>query len=141
MFEPTVRLVNRVRDGAGQPVPWEAYFDGQAFKITDSLDVPFGVARVLIHHSMYAFDLDAGVGKYRLGCAAPGLEMPTDPIDESEVLRSELIDREALLVGRRVELKRHANPIRRHDPLTQASPGRGDGAYAAGYGDAYANAR
>lgn len=108
---PAVRLVNRVRDADGKQVPWEGMVGGEAVWVHDTLDVPLGVARILIHQSMYKVDPANGAASYRLGCAKLGA--PEDPLTVDEVTRQELFERELLSDAERakVQTKRIHNPI------------------------------
>src|SRR5258708_2315334 len=143
LFEPSVTVVNRVRDKDGKPVPWTAYYGGESFTIVDKVSMPLGAARVVIHHSMYKLEPDTMFGSYRLGCEELGL--PTDPLTQDEVGRIELIDRELLGADRQFGAKdrfgRKLTPVRkqyramRHDSLIAANPGSGDGAYAGEVGE------
>lgn len=143
-----VVVVNRVVDEHGNRVPYEAYIDGTVLKIMDEEHVPSGIARIIVHNSMYALDPDTYIGQYKLGVAAWGL--PVDDLPLSEVQRLELINREQLPVhrqfgavdnktGKKYQAVRRHNPVRRHDPIAQNLAGsRQDGATAIGFGEAFA---
>jgi len=143
LFEATVKLVNRVRDKNGKPVPYTAYYGGDTVVIVDELRVPLGPARVIIHHSMYKQEPDTLYSSYRLGC--PDLGLPCDPLTEEEVNRLELVDRDLLGPDRQFGAKdrfgRALKPVKkvyhamRNDPLTIPDPGSGDGAFAGTYGE------
>jgi len=125
--EPTVRVVNRVRDETGALVPHDFMFGGEAGRITDYLDLPVGVARVVIHHSMYKMDPVNSIPEYKLGCAELGAD--ESPLAVAETNRSELIVRELLTpdrqfgakdkFGRTFQAREIYNPI---NPRRDASP-------------------
>lgn len=108
---PVVRLVNRVRDADGKQVPWEGMAGGEALWVVDTLDVPLGVARILIHQSMYKVDPANGSPSYRLGCVKLGA--PEEPLTVDEVTRIELFDRELMSEDEQKKMvtKRIHNPI------------------------------
>lgn len=141
MFEPTVELVNRVRDANGKPVPWRGMFGGEQVWIVDRLHVPQGAARILIHQSMYKVEPDTSHAEYRLGCEALGV--PTDLIPFAETQREELLDRDLLTPDRQLGtkdrggrtltvVKRPYRPSRR-DPLTVNNPGQDSGAFSGAF--------
>ena len=129
-----VRLVNRVIGPDGKRVPHEYMVGGVAFWIHEYLDVPVEYAELLIHQSMYKIDPVSNRGDYRLGCEKFGVPVTDVPLVETE--RAELIDR-SLLSPLRQKLKptRFHNPIRRMDPMKQADPRAGDGAFPGEFGD------
>jgi hypothetical protein len=145
---PTVTVVNRAVDEDGQPVPYEAHIDGQVIRIDRAVDLPVGIARIIVHHSMYRLDPVTQQAQYRLGVAEWGL--PTDPLPPEEWQREELVDRANLgparqhgakdpRTGRRLALMRIVNPIRRHDPLVVSAPKPNqDGVHPGGFGEAFA---
>jgi hypothetical protein len=98
-----VRLVNRIIDEHGQRVPQEYMFSGEAVVIQDVLDVEVGIARILIHQSMYKIDPVDGSSKYKLGCEK--LETPTGDIPVADIDRIELIDRDLLPESQRRKMK------------------------------------
>jgi len=101
--EPTVRVVNRVRDETGAPVPHDFMFGGEAGRITDYLDLPVGVARVVIHHSMFRMEPVNSVPEYTLGCAELGAD--ESPLAVADTKRSELVDRRLLPPARQFGAK------------------------------------
>jgi hypothetical protein len=145
---PTVKVVNRQVDEHGQPVPYEAHVGGDVIRILDEAHVPAGVARIIVHHSMYRLDPVTNTGQYKLG--VPEWGMPVDPLPPSEWQRVELIEREYLpplrqigavdpRTGRRYQPTRIHNPIRRHDPLAVSAPKPNEpGAHPGGFGEAFA---
>lgn len=108
---PVVRLVNRVVDDKGAKVPQEYMIGGEALWVRDTLDIPLGEARILIHQSMYKVDPVSGTPSYRLGC--PALGCPDDDLPVAEVQRKELIERELLPASERKKMKYEKihNPI------------------------------
>lgn len=104
----TVRLVNRVVDEKGEKVPQEYMYSGEAFKVRDTLDVPEGIARIVIHQSMYKLDSATGLPAYKLGAREFGI--PIDDLPLKEIERDELLDRPESQ-KKRMELKRIVNPI------------------------------
>jgi hypothetical protein len=108
---PVVRLVNRVIDEKGERVPQNVTYSGEALVVKDTLDVPVGAARVLIHQSMYKVDPVSGTPSYRLGCSALGC--PVDDIPKQEAYRQELIDRELMTESERKKMKM----VRIHNPI------------------------
>lgn len=106
-----VRLVNRVVDEKGEKVPQEYMFSGEAVVVRDTMDVPIGAARILIHQSMYKIDPVSGQASYRLGCDRLGV--PTDDIPEKDTKRNELFERELLpeSVRRKQKTEKIHNPI------------------------------
>jgi len=142
-FEKTVRVVNRVIRPDGTHVPYTAYFGGETVTFDDHLDVPPGVASIIIHHSMYRQEPDTFVADYRLGCEE--FDTPITPIPEVEVQRSELIDRDLLPPdrhfgapdrwGRKLQGYTRVYRPARHDPLSVVDPGSGDGVFAGTYGE------
>lgn len=144
----SVRIVNRVVDENGKKVPYEAYVDGDSFKIEDEIMLPSGVARIIVHNSMYAIDPETCYGQYKLGVAEWGMDVSDLPT--SQVQRLELIEREQLPPHRQFGAPDHktglrkytpyrkSNPVRRHDPVAQTLVhGRKDGATAVGFGEAF----
>lgn len=108
---PVVRLVNRVVDENGERVPQNVTFSGEALVVKDTLDVPIGAARVIIHQSMYKVDPVSGTPSYRLGCQKFGL--PTDDLPKSEAYRQELIERELMTESERKKMK----IVKIHNPI------------------------
>jgi hypothetical protein len=139
-----VKVINRVRDARGAPVPYDAHVDGDCITIQDDVWLPEGLARIAVQGSMYSIDPISSAAQYRLGVAEWGI--PINPLSLQEVERPELIEREALTPDRQLGYKNSAgktlkpvrinNPIRRHDPISQNMPGpRQDGALPGGYGE------
>jgi hypothetical protein len=139
-----VQVVNRVRDENGKPVQYDAWIDGTVLVIQESVSLPEGVARIIVHGSMYKIDPLSQAGHYKLGVADWG--MPVDPISVAESKPLELIERESLgpnrqfgakdEFGRTLKAHRINNPIRRHDPISANIPGPNqDGVRPAGFGD------
>lgn len=139
-----VRLVNRVVDEDGARVPQEYMVGGEAFWIRDTLDVPAGVARIVIHQSMYKLDPVSHGAVYKVGCEELGV--PTEPIPVAETKRLELLEREYLppdrqfgakdRYGRTLKPVRMHNPIRRMDPIAINAPRPSEnGALPGEYGD------
>src|SRR5690349_11661878 len=93
-IDPTVTLVNRLRDRDGKVVPQEYYFDGESVVIHESLTVPVGVARIFMHHAMCKMDTFSGACSYKLGVDGEP-DFPTDPILVEE-LGPELVDRDVV---------------------------------------------
>lgn len=108
---PVVRLVNRVIDEKGERVPQEYMLGGEALWVRDTLDVPVGEARIIIHQSMYKIDPVNGVPSYKLGCRALSCDDTDLPV--AEIKRTELIERELLPESERkkMKLERIHNPI------------------------------
>ncbi len=108
---PVVRLVNRVVDEKGERVPQNVTFGGEALVVRDTLDVPIGAARVIIHQTMYKVDPVSGAPSYRLGCSTLGC--PTEDIPVKDAYRVELIDRDLMPESERkkMKLERIHNPI------------------------------
>ena len=108
---PIVRVVNRVINEAGERVPYNAMFSGEALVLRDTMDMPIGMARVVIHGSMYKVDPVSGAPSYKLGCSSLGC--PTDDLPLDEVNRIELIDRSLMSESERkkMKLERIHNPI------------------------------
>jgi hypothetical protein len=141
-----VQVVNRVKDEQGNPVPYDAWIDGTVLVIQESAMVPEGVARIIVHSSMYKIDPISYTGQYKLGVKDWGMDVT--PISKSEASPLELVTRENLTPDRQFGFKREDgkqlkpvrinNPIRRHDPIAANTPGpRQDGAYPAGFGEGY----
>jgi hypothetical protein len=139
-----VTVYNRVRDAEGKVVPYDAHFDGDVIRIMESERVPEGIARIIVHGSMYAMDPHGFDGKYKLGVQEWGL--PIDPLTPADLDRVELIERERLTPDRQFGFKdkdgkrympvKFSNVIRRHDPISMNIPGpRQDGALPAGFGE------
>jgi len=118
---PLVKVINRVRGADGSLIPYEGVVDGEAIVVRDTLDLPLGVARILIHGSMYRVDPVTLETAYKLGCAELGA--PEDPIPVEETQRVELIDRSGL-PEQKMELQRirNNNRVRRHDPIGVSTP-------------------
>lgn len=108
---PVVRLVNRVVNEKGERVPQSARIGGEALVVRDTIDLPIGEARVLIHQSMYKIDPVSGEPSYKLGCSALGI--PVDEIPEKDTQRVELIERELMPESERkkMKLEKIHNPI------------------------------
>lgn len=87
----TVRLINRVVDETGKRVPQEYMVGGEAVWVRDTLDVPVGLARIIVHQSMYKLDSATGIPAYKLGCRE--FDIPIDDLPLKEAQRDELIDR------------------------------------------------
>lgn len=140
LFGNMVRLVNRVIDKDGNRVPWEVRIGGEVVKMTDTLDLPIGMARIAVHQSMYRVDPVTGAADYRLGVldvasGNPLWGLPVDDIGLDQVTRTELYGRELDPASRKVETRRMHNPIRRHDPLAQDTPRpEEDGAHPGHFG-------
>ena len=133
-IEPTVTLVNRLRDENGDPVTQDFMFDGELVQIIDRLTVPYGIGRILAHHSMKKLDLVTMRGsEYSLGCLEFGL--PESPITVTDGEVQELVDRNLLPYRKRVESRRLHNPIMRHDPMSVTNIGEKDGAFPGGFGN------
>ncbi len=118
---PVVRLVNRVVNEKGERVPQNVTFGGEALVVRDTLDVPIGAARVILHQSMYKVDPVSGAPAYRLGCSA--LNCPIDDLPVKDAYRTELIERELMSESERSKMKL----VKIHNPI---NPGlsRGPGA-------------
>lgn len=142
-FEPTVKVVNRVVRADGTKVPYTAYFGGDTVTFTDAIHVPRGVARIIIHNSMYRQEPDTFAVEYKLGCLE--MQVPEDPVSEEDVDRMELIDRSLLSPDRQFGAKdqwgralkpwRRVYTPRRTDPISIVDPGKGDGAFSGQYGE------
>ena len=143
-LDTIVKVINRVVDEDGKPVPYDAHVAGECITIVDSVSLPEGMARIIVHNSMYEMDPFGFQGKYKLGVKEWGI--PVDPIKKSELdARVELIEREALTPdrqfgfknkdGKQYQPKRISNPIRRQEPLAVNMPGRQDGAFPGTYGE------
>lgn len=141
---PVVRLVNRVVDIDGKPVPQEYQVGGVAFWLKDTMDVPIGVARIVIMQSMFKLDPVTYGATYKVGCEELGVPVESIPVEETQ--RLELIERENLPPDRQLGAKdRHGrtfkpvriyNPIRRMDPLAVNAPRPSDnGALPGEFGD------
>lgn len=133
---PVVRLVNRVVDENGKRVPIEFMVGGEAIWLRDSLDVPIGVARIMIHQSMYKIDPVTGLPSYRVGCNTLGCE-ETD-LPASETKRMELVDRDLMSESERSKMRveKIHNPI---NPALSRRPSAGpragdDGAHPGEFG-------
>lgn len=141
MFEQSVTVVNRVVDTEGKPVPYTAYYGGDTFEIIDEMALPVGVARTVVHHSMYNLDPDTFAADYKLGCKA--FNLPCDPLRQDEVTRLELLDRTLLgpdrqlgsldRFGRKYQPVQRAYRPRRTDPIAVPNPGSSDGAFAGSF--------
>lgn len=105
----TVRLVNRVTDEKGEKVPQEYMYGGEAVWVRDTLDVPVGIARILVHQSMYKLDALTGLPQYKLGCRSFE-SCPIDPLPVKDLDRVELIDRPEG-AEKKMSIKRINNPI------------------------------
>jgi hypothetical protein len=144
---PIVTVYNRQVDENGHRVPYDAFIDGQCITIKDSHPFPEGLARIIVHHSMYKMDPDTSNGEYRLGVKE--WDLPVDDLKLAEIQRVELIERELLppnrqfgakdpKTGRRYQAVTRKQSIRRHLPMQQVSPrANEDGAHAGGFGEAY----
>lgn len=139
-LDPTVTLVNRLVDASGNRIPYTAMFDGESVVILDELPVPVGIARIIVHNSMFRVDPYGGEPQYKLGVKEWGLDVsPLAPTDISD----ELIDRSDPAIGPRMTIKgtklgkgRPLPPPRRHDPMNIREPGgREDGAFPGVYGN------
>lgn len=110
-FGHTVRVINRVVDKAGNRVPYEGMFSGEAIVVRDTIDLPIGVARILIQGSMFKIDPVNGQAQFKLGCTK--LDTPTTDLTEAEVNRLELLERELLpeSVRKKTKTERIHNPI------------------------------
>jgi hypothetical protein len=135
-FGRTVRLVNRVIDENGKRVPIEFMVGGEAIWLRDNLDVPVGVARIMIHQSMYKIDPVSGLPSYKLGCESLGCEETDLPVSETK--RLELVDRDLMPESSRGKMKveKLHNPI---NPAlsrrSQSGPRAGDdGAFPGEFG-------
>jgi len=104
----TVRLINRVTDEKGAKVPQELMVGGEAVWVRDTLDVPVGYARILVHQSMYKLDSSTGIPAYKLGCRE--FNIPVDDLPLKEIQRDELIDRPDAQ-KKKMQLTHIANPI------------------------------
>lgn len=139
-----VVIVNRMRDASGSVVPYDAFIDGTCMIIRETAHLPEGLARIIVHNSMYSIDPHNFGGQYKLGVEEWG--MPITPLTPKDVNRIELIERESLTPdrqfgatakdGKKLMPVKINNPIRRHDPISMNIPGpRQDGAHPAGFGD------
>lgn len=108
---PSVRITNRVVDESGERIAQEYMVGGEAVWVRDTLDVPLGVARIMIHQSMYKIDPVNSTPSYRLGCKELGID-PSD-IQLADTQRLELLERELLPESERKKMKveRLHNPI------------------------------
>lgn len=136
-IEPTVTLVNRQVDEAGQRIPYTFVYDSQPVTFVDTITIPIGPARIIVHNSMYRTGPNGN--DYRLGVAEWNL--PCDPLPPTE-FRDELIDREALGYPRQTvkgtKLGKGAplrNPTPRREPTSINNPGGKDGAFPGHYGE------
>jgi len=144
---PSVYVVNRLTNDRGHSIPYEAYVDGTAFKIAEGIHLPTGIARILVHNSMYAIDPISNAGQYKLGVEAWG--MPIDALPITVWKRPELVERPYLgperqhgrvnaRTGKKLQLVSIHNPVRRHDPVAMNIPGPAqDGAHPGSFGDAF----
>lgn len=132
---PVVRVVNRVVDSDGKRIPQEYRVGGEAFMVDDTMDLPVGYARIVIHQSMYRIDPVTHIAEYKLGCSKLGITEEPLPVEETQ--RTELIDRDLLPPNRqKVKTVRIHNPIRRMDPVSANIPRpNGDGAFPAEFGE------
>lgn len=137
--EPTVTLINRVRDASGKVVPYTATFDGESEEIRESLVVPVPIARILVHNSMYRWDPHGGDPMYRLAVHEWGMD--ETPIMVSD-LGDELLDRSDPSIGPRTTI--HGTKLgkgrplpepRRRDPVSIRDIGEKDGAFPGAYGE------
>lgn len=136
-IESQVTLVNRLVDEDGRPIPYTFVFDAQPYELIDKMVVPVGVARIVVHNSMYR---TSGQGmEYKLG--VPEWDLPCEPLPPS-TFTDELVDRAEIgwprqtIKGR--ELKKGPplrNVIKRQDPVNQANPRGSDGAFPGYYGE------
>src|SRR5438552_17924478 len=94
-FANQVVVVNRVRDEQGNPVPYDAWIGGQVLVIKESVSLPPGIARIIVHNSMYKMDGVSYIGKYKLGVADWGMEM--SPITVADAHPVELTERASLI--------------------------------------------
>lgn len=108
---PVVRLVNRVVEENGERVPQNVTYGGEALVVRDTLDVPVGAARVIIHQTMYKIDPVSGLPSYRLGCSALGC--PVDDIPKKDAYRVELIERELMPASEQKKMKL----VKIHNPI------------------------
>jgi len=144
-----VTIINRVIDADGKRVPYEAYIDGTVIKIEDSYPIQEGLARIIVHNSMYCIDPDTYTGQYKLAVKEWG--MPSEDLPLAEIKdRVELINREQLppnrqfgavdqKTGRKYQTFYKKQAIRRHDPIKVVGPGANeDGAHPGGFGEAFA---
>lgn len=135
-FGQTVRLKNRVIDDKGERVPIEFMVGGEAIWVRDTLDAPIGVARIMIHQSMYKVDPVTGLPSYKLGCDRLGCEETDLPVAETK--RLELLDRDLMPESARGKMRvekihNPINPALSRRP--QAGPGAGnDGAFPGEFG-------
>ena len=60
---PVVRLVNRVVNEAGERVPQDVTFGGEALTVRDTLDVPLGAARVIMDASRTSQRIDPALSR------------------------------------------------------------------------------
>lgn len=126
-LQPTVTLVNRVVDEAGKPITQYYTFDGRSVAITTELQVPLGVARILIHNSMWKLDPTITSPEYKLGC--PELDLPVEPITPDMLAsKNELLDRSKMAHGAKVKAVHIHNPIIRTTPISLDGRG-GDRAF------------
>ena len=138
-FSSTVTLINRVRDKAGNIVPYEVMFDGESETIQESLVVPVPIARVLVHNSMFRWDPNGGDPQYRLAVREWGMD--ESPITTEEI-GNELLDRNDPAVGPRMTIKGTKlgfgppiAPPRRRDPISVRDVGDADGAFPGAFGN------
>lgn len=132
--EPAVKLVNRVVGKNGKPVPQTYTFDGRPVTVSDPIIVPEGVARILIHQSMYTLDVSTNIPQYRLGC--PEWDLPVTPIIEGSLLeKNELIDRSKMASGAKVKTVHINNPVMRNTPMGVDTRG-GDRAFPGSFSSA-----
>ena len=133
---PVVRLTNRVIDEKGERVPYTGTIGGEAVIVRDTLDVPLGVARILIHQSMYKMDPVSGVPSYRLGCKDLDITCADLPVNETR--RAELLERELLPESQKgktqfVKLHNPINPGLSRAPIS-TTKGGDDGALPGEFG-------
>lgn len=139
-FEPTVTLVNRVRDPQGRVIPYEVMFDGESEKIVETLTVPVGIARILVHNSMFRWDPNGGEPRYKLAVREWGMD--ETPISVEQI-GDELLDRSDPSIGPRRTIhgkiltkgRPLQNVDQRRDPLSVRTTGaREDGVFPGGFG-------
>lgn len=132
---PVVRLVNRVRDQEGNPVPVEVFIGGAAMWIKDTLDMPIGMARIAIHQTMFRIDPVTNQAEYKLGCKE--LNAPEDPVPVEYTKRKELLDRDLLTPeARKKQYVSIYNPINYRVAAPQPGPRPGeDGALPGEFGE------
>ena len=115
----TVKIVNRVRNDDGTPVPVEIMVGGEQAWVRDTLELPVGIARIAIHQTMFRLDPVTNQPEYKLGCDALGAD--ESPVPVAETQRSELIDRRLLPPDRQLGAKdkfgRTLRTVPIHNPI------------------------